>query len=196
MLIWVWLNLKQWDHFVRQSYAIAIILNGISLRGLRKCVHILWLWARYQRSLEVEPRKICWATKDKKSPEKSLSGESSAYWCHNFDDSLKWIASRGVCYRVIGGWSSVIIEELSVVLSVIATKYHGCLPGGIQLRGATAAITGVLILGKLARLGFPRSTFLSLYRPILWIECHWKEFDGLSACRAPHLRCLVMACTM
>ena len=55
----------------------------------------------------------------------------------------------------------MIIEELSVVLSVIATKYHGCLPGGIQLRGATAAITGVLILGKLACLGFPRSTFLS-----------------------------------
>ena len=45
----------------------------------------------------------------------------------------------------------MIITELLVVLSVIATKYHGCLPGGIQLCGATAAITGVLILVVLAR---------------------------------------------
>ena len=54
----------------------------------------------------------------------------------------------------------MIITELLVVLSVIATKYHGCLPGGIQLCGATAAITGVLILVVLARFGISRSNFL------------------------------------
>ena len=55
----------------------------------------------------------------------------------------------------------MIITELLVVLSVIATKYHGCLPGGIQLCGATAAITGVLILVVLARFGISRTTFLT-----------------------------------
>ena len=44
----------------------------------------------------------------------------------------------------------MIITELSVVVIVLATKYHRCLPGGIQLCWATVAIMGVLILVVLA----------------------------------------------
>ena len=163
-MIRVWLNLKQWDHFVQESYAIATILKKINLRGLCEnvsmfcscelvseisAIHRGGSAERYAESQEIgrAPRRASWV---------SL----------RHIDAIPLMIAWNEYHRegCVIEYQRMIRHDyhwVLVVVSFIATKYHDCFQGGIQLCWATAAITGVLILVALAHFGISRSTFLT-----------------------------------